>query len=292
MTLIEEKYKQKLFFLRLLYGKVIEIIDATKSGYVMFDDEILNHHYIQLSLNIDTILKEKKFKNLNKEAPQIFDSLLGNSEEIDIAREYLKDDLLRFIGKIQKECIMANVIDYTLSKEDEEFFNNIDKAINKHKEIVKLYSEELVKPEASNLNGLKGQFNKHTLNDEGKIKDTNEKIKCWIEYKETREIILNISDQRFMVNRLQFNRSNELLFKYIFSNKKKKIKINEIKKGTGVENINFNKFVSNIGFKGELRKCFFNVSKTTIQFIDSLTTEELEKRNSDISKLKKGLKKL
>ena len=212
MTLTEEEYKQELFVLKLLYGKVIEVIDATKSGYIMINDEVLNRCYIQLLLNIDIILKKKKFKNLNKEAPQIFDGLIGNMEEIDNSWEFVRNYILQFINKIHKEHIMAKVMDCNLSKEYKEFFNNIDKAVNEHKKNVKLHSKKLEKAELPKLNKLKEQFNKYK-NDSC---DVNDKEGVYYKYNENEKMgTLTINPYP----KIEFSKTPALIVKYFFDSK-------------------------------------------------------------------------
>jgi len=121
------------------------------------------------------------------------------------------------------------------------------------------------------------------------IKKSKEEKLYFITYK-GRQIMLN---DKYLIKKLQFCRKNELFFEYIFNNSKKKIQLDEIKKVTKAESkVDFNKFVNEIGFKGELRKCFFEVSKTIIKFTNSLTQKDLEERNVNITELDKQIEKL
>jgi len=115
-----------------------------------------------------------------------------------------------------------------------------------------------------------------------------EKIRYWIDFK-NRRIILN---DKYLVSKLQFNRPHELFFEYLCSHLREKIKNEDIPPNLGLPRFNFNKVVNALGFKGELRKCFFDTSNTTIRFLKSITEEDLKERVVNIIKLEKQIKKL
>ncbi len=119
--------------------------------------------------------------------------------------------------------------------------------------------------------------------------DEQEKM-FWITY-QGRSIILNTPDSKYHINKLQFFRDNERTFEYIFGKPNEELTSKQISEDTG-KSVDFNKFVGAIGFKGELRKAFFDVSKTAIRFIGELTAKNLEHRGIDITKLNTQIKKL
>ncbi len=157
----KKDYLYNLFLLKTFYPRIIQIFDSMKSGFVMYDDLSLNQIYISLTEKIDNILNQKEFSDLKKDSPEIYDNLLGISEELDHSWEFLKSDLLYFFGKIEKRCIINKVKEYKLPKETENFIKSVDFAISKHAEKVKKGTNEFCKEvkKLSKDNSKKGTKN-------------------------------------------------------------------------------------------------------------------------------------
>lgn len=117
--------------------------------------------------------------------------------------------------------------------------------------------------------------------------ETSDEKMYWINLKK-RHIIIN---DRYLLKKMQFYRNNEICFDYIFKRPKEDITRSAIKNDIQQE-IDPNKFVNNLGFTGELRKCFFDISKNTLRFINPLTRNDLEERGINIDKLDEQIKVL
>jgi len=90
---------------------------------------------------------------------------------------------------------------------------------------------------------------------------------------QTREILLN----GFLLKKLRSFSENDAIFAYLYKNPNEEQTDSDIKTGTGLKSIkDLNKFIENIGFKGDYRKVFFKVSKSKIKFNNPITIEFLQ----------------
>ena len=118
-------------------------------------------------------------------------------------------------------------------------------------------------------------------------------LRLEIEFRNRRIILKTNNGEEYIIKQLQFERGNENYFDYIFSHQNKKITSEEILGETKVKNKQtFNKFIDAIGFKGEIRKCFFDINKSVILFTNPITEKELNERNIKKEKLLRQIKKL
>jgi len=88
----------------------------------------------------------------------------------------------------------------------------------------------------------------------------------------TREIIIN----NFLLANPDFDSENERVFTYIYKNPNKKISLEELQQNTGRLGKTLHKIVENLGFTGNFRKAFFDVSKTGIRFRNPITKTDLD----------------
>lgn len=95
-----------------------------------------------------------------------------------------------------------------------------------------------------------------------------------VKYSEqTREILIN----GFLLKKLRSFSDNDATFAYLYKNPNKDKSSEDIKNATKMESVkDLNKFLDDIGFTGELRRVFFKVSKSRIQFNNPITKEYLE----------------
>lgn len=84
---------------------------------------------------------------------------------------------------------------------------------------------------------------------------------------QNREILLN----NLLVRKPRSFGNNESVFDYLYNNPNKDWNLSEIEGAIGMQGIDLNKFVENIGFKGDIRKVFFKVSKDKIRFNNPIT---------------------
>lgn len=99
-----------------------------------------------------------------------------------------------------------------------------------------------------------------------------------IEYTANREVLLNGK----LLRRPRPDSPNENLISYLIAHPNKVIKIKEIEKDTGIENISLNihQKIRDLGFTGNLKKIFFpQVDQQTIKFTNPITENYLTKNN-------------
>jgi len=86
---------------------------------------------------------------------------------------------------------------------------------------------------------------------------------------ESRDILLNGKS----IARPNFDGENDLVFNYLISNPNKKFTRKQIEEEIKIKlKKTLHKIVENLGFKGDLRKLFFNVSGSSIQFNNPIST--------------------
>lgn len=104
-------------------------------------------------------------------------------------------------------------------------------------------------------------------------KDDNQAC-LWISYPDTGEVLLN--DIIILATPI-FNRTNDLVFKYLFDNPNKLITKNELEREARKETISksMHDIVRELGFEKEIRTIFFKATKTTIIFRNPITKQHL-----------------
>ncbi len=96
-----------------------------------------------------------------------------------------------------------------------------------------------------------------------------------ITYTGSREILLN---KIFQIAKPDFDSENDLVFDFLYKHPNKKYTLKEIEEGIGNKlGKTLHKIVENLGFKGDLRKIFIDVSGTSICFKNPITKDDLEK---------------
>ncbi len=99
---------------------------------------------------------------------------------------------------------------------------------------------------------------------------------------QSRKIMIN----NFLIKRLRSFGDNDAIFSYLYKNPKQDKTDKDIRTATGLDTIkDLNKFIENIGFKGDLRKVFFKVSKDKIRFNNPITKEDMKELGIEYLKL-------
>lgn len=82
----------------------------------------------------------------------------------------------------------------------------------------------------------------------------------------------------FLISITRFGFENYEVIKYLIENPNRKVTREELKNNIEVDGPlkDFSKIVENLKFTGDLRKVFFNVSKSSIKLINPVTKERLE----------------
>lgn len=105
-----------------------------------------------------------------------------------------------------------------------------------------------------------------------------------IKYSEKgRQILIN----NFILASPEFAGENEMVFSYLFLNPNKKIKIDEIEAHLGSTlGKPIHKIIENLGFSGDIKKAFLDVSKQYIRFRNPVTRKDLDELDIKYLKLK------
>lgn len=107
-----------------------------------------------------------------------------------------------------------------------------------------------------------------------------EEIAYEVEFTDGGEILIN----GILFRKPQIDSKNFEVFEFVYQNPNRPISYREVREKTGLD-VDFNKLVNSLGFKGNLRKAFFNfAAKNTIEFVNPVRQQRLEKIG--ISRLK------
>ena len=123
---------------------------------------------------------------------------------------------------------------------------------------------------------------KPQIDQKDKVQISPSEIIYEITYSEGREILIN---GQFILGKPDFERENDLVFDYLINNPNKIITKEEIEKAIGSSlTKSLHKIVENLGFRGEIKKVFIDVSKVSIRFRNPITRSTLD--NLGINKIK------
>ncbi|MCA9332825.1 hypothetical protein KDA00_03045 [Candidatus Saccharibacteria bacterium] len=121
--------------LMIFWGKICEVYDAMSFGYVGFEDGLLNRSYLLLTIRIDKILAQDEFAKLREEKPSIYDTFMGNMEDLDIGYEFMRPELWGFYGKLERLWVEKadGVGAFKLEEDEQRILDDTDKAIAEHR---------------------------------------------------------------------------------------------------------------------------------------------------------------
>jgi len=127
----------------------------------------------------------------------------------------------------------------------------------------------------------------HWKNEKKKVDQSEEEPIYEIIY---REQVCEIYLGEQLIANPDFNSINEQIFTYIYNHPNRRISIDELEKECLKQRLGrtLNSVVQNLGFTGDIRKVFFNVSKQGIRFKNPIYRKDLEALN--IKELKLGNK--
>ncbi|MFA6271112.1 MAG: hypothetical protein WC657_07965 [Candidatus Paceibacterota bacterium] len=127
-------YLRDLQMLMIYWGKMCELYDAISGGYVGFEDGLLNRHYLLLTIRIDKILAKDEFAEFD-EKPFIYDSFMGNMEDLDMAYEFMRPELWGYYGKLERLWVEKadGLGAFKLEDEEQKLLDDTDKAIAGHR---------------------------------------------------------------------------------------------------------------------------------------------------------------
>lgn len=106
-----------------------------------------------------------------------------------------------------------------------------------------------------------------------------------VTYSTSRDIILN---GLMVLSRPTFNGENDLVFSHLFKNPGKSFTKKELEEAISQKIAkDFHKVVENLGFKGDLAKIFFSVSKNDIKFRNPVLNDDLVQMGVTLVRLNK-----
>jgi uncharacterized small protein (DUF1192 family) len=129
----ELEHQQDVYLLRLLYNRVIAILDAVVSAGVVIEDDKLDFVYIKLTSVLESILSKQTMKSWEKDAPELYETLLGHAEDIGEGWQYSRAEVLKYYAKLQKDWMLNSHVEFELDDKLAALFEEIDGLIAEHK---------------------------------------------------------------------------------------------------------------------------------------------------------------
>lgn len=134
-TKAEMEHLRDIQMLVAYFGRVCTIYDAVAGGYVGFEDGQLNRMYVLLSIRIDKILAKDEFTELREAKPELYDTLMGSYEDLDMAYEFMRPEIWGYYGKLERLWLeKAEDRSFELTEDEKKLIEDTDKAIEQHSE--------------------------------------------------------------------------------------------------------------------------------------------------------------
>jgi hypothetical protein len=137
----ELQSQQDVYLLKLLYNRIIAILDAVVANGVIIEDDELDFVYVHLLAYTDNLLDKPQMKKWKDTAPDIYETLMGNAEDIGEGWQYSRTEVLKYYAKIQKEWMLQNKPEFEVSDDVATVFGQVDEHIERHKKLAKQASE-------------------------------------------------------------------------------------------------------------------------------------------------------
>ena len=129
----ELELQKDVYLLRLFYNRVVAILDAVVSSGVLIEDDKLDFAYIRLAALIENVLGKPTMKDWHKDAPELYETLLGNAEDIGEGWQYSRTEVLKYYAKLQKYWMLNSHVEFELDSKLTDAFAEIDELIVAHK---------------------------------------------------------------------------------------------------------------------------------------------------------------
>lgn len=124
------KYEQDLYFLLIVYGKLVKLLLAYSSGDVFVPSPAMNRHYGLLKGIVDSYWQTKPFKKQSDAAPELPENLKQLRAE---DWEQLTPAITEFYEELKYEWAKRGSPEYKLPQEIAEMLQEIDDVITEHK---------------------------------------------------------------------------------------------------------------------------------------------------------------
>ena len=141
----ELEHQKDVYLLRLFYNRAIAILDAVVSAGVVIEDDKLDFAYVRLTALIEDVLSKPTMKDWQKDAPELYETLLGHAEDIgegwitqtfhdEIATELEKkqqelNDRLKLLTSDNKDFQVTASYLLDLAQRAEQLFNESDEGL-------------------------------------------------------------------------------------------------------------------------------------------------------------------
>ena len=146
-------YRSALYFLKILYDKVLKITDIAVAGLILPNSPLLNHYYITTIFLIDKLLKRSDFKTLGDGTKYLFPTLMGYAD-IDTEWNMGRSNAYAFLAKIEGKWLEVGKPIFLLPTDLQKVFNDMDNALleyeKQRKNEEKIYTE-LKETDVNNL---------------------------------------------------------------------------------------------------------------------------------------------
>lgn len=137
----ELEYQKDVFLLRLLYNRVIGVLDAVVSSGIVIEDDKLDFVYVKLTSLIESTLGKPQMKDWQKDAPELYETLLGHAEDIGEGWQYSRADVLKYYAKLQKDWMLNSSTEFKLDDKLTGMFEEIDELTAAHKKTAREASD-------------------------------------------------------------------------------------------------------------------------------------------------------
>jgi hypothetical protein len=119
---------------------------------------------------------------------------------------------------------------------------------------------------------------------EDKIESADETV-LWVVYSRTREVLLkDVYGHSRCLAKPNFDGANDNFFAHVFENPAKRFTLKDLSaNGVLLNNKSLHKVVDELGFKGKLKKLFFNLTQDVVVFNNPVTRKDLLETNSIVS---------
>jgi hypothetical protein len=129
----ELEHQKDVYLLRLFYNRAIAILDAVVSAGVVIEDDKLDFAYVRLTALIEDVLSKPTMKDWQKDAPELYETLLGHAEDIGEGWQYSRTEVLKHYAKLQKSWMLNSHVEFELDDKLTAAFAEIDELIAAHK---------------------------------------------------------------------------------------------------------------------------------------------------------------
>lgn len=129
----ELEHQKDVYLLRLFYNRAIAILDAVVSAGVVIEDDKLDFAYVRLTALIEDVVSKPTMKVWKKDAPELYETLLGHAEDIGEGWQYSRTEVLKYYAKLQKYWMLNSQVEFELNEQLSTAFTEIDELIAAHK---------------------------------------------------------------------------------------------------------------------------------------------------------------